>query len=397
MKPSIYWLFVFVPITVILEHAGKVPPPVIFFSAALAIVPIAVLIVRSTEQIAARTGDAVGGLLNATFGNAPELIIALVALKAGYPDMVRASIIGGILANLLLALGIAFFLGGIRHRDQKYNPAAARVYSSMMLLAAASLAVPSAFSRYFAPEGTIRQEELLNLGIAGVLLLTYGLYLLFSVKTHPGTFASVEGDKDEPHDDGNLWSMPLAISGLAGASVLAAWMSEILVGVAEGTGKALGMSQIFIGIVFLAIIGGAAESGSAIAMARKDKMDLSVGIALGSSIQIALFVAAVLVFASYLIAPQPLELSFGRVALHRRIHRHGCLRGRTFQLVQGRPARNGRYHCRDDVLFPAGAASVTSSRRCRLTRRRCTPACNRRHAFRGSSLRLTDEISALQR
>src|SRR5262249_31800391 len=198
MKPSIYWLFVFVPIAVILEHAGKVPPPVIFFSAALAIVPIAVLIVRSTEQIAARTGDAVGGLLNATFGNA---LIALVALKAGYPDMVRASIIGGILANLLLALGIAFFLGGIRHLDQNYNPAAARVYSSMMLLAAASLAVPSAFSRYFAPEGTIRQEELLNLGVAGVLLLTYGLYLLFSVKTHPGTFASVEGDKGEPHDD----------------------------------------------------------------------------------------------------------------------------------------------------------------------------------------------------
>ena len=144
---------------------------------------------------------------------------------------------------ITLGLGIAFFLGGIRHSDQKYNPAAARIYSSMMLL-------------------------------------TYGLYLLFSVKTHPGTFASVEGDKDEPHDDGNLWSMPLAIFGLAGASLLAAWMSEILVGVAEGTGKALGMSQIFIGIVFLAIIGGAAESGSAIAMARKDKMDLSVGIAL---------------------------------------------------------------------------------------------------------------------
>jgi Ca2+:H+ antiporter len=312
MKPSIYWLLAFIPITVILEHAGKVPPPVIFFSAALAIVPIAVLIVRSTEQIAMRTGDAVGGLLNATFGNAPELIIAVVALKAGYPDMVRASIIGAILANLLLALGIAFFLGGLRHRDQIYNRAAARMYSSMMLLAAASLAVPSAFSRYFSPEGTIRQEELLNLGIAGVLLLTYGLYLLFSLKTHPGTFASVEGGGDESHDASKRWSMPTAIIGLAGASVLAAWMSEILVGVAEGTGKALGMSQIFIGIVFLAIIGGAAESASAIAVARRDKMDLSVGIALGSSIQIALFVAPVLVFASYLIAPQPLELSFGR-------------------------------------------------------------------------------------
>ena len=259
-----------------------------------------------------RTGHAVGGLLNATFGNAPELIIALVALKAGYPDMVRASIIGAILANLLLALGIAFFVGGIRYRDQKYNPVAARIYSSMMLLAVASLAVPSAFSRHFAPEGTIWQEELLNLGIAGLLLLTYGLYLVFSLKTHPGAFASVEGSAGEAHHDGERWSMLRATLSLAGASVLAAWMSEILVGVAQGTGKALGMSQIFIGIVFLAIIGGAAESGSAIAVARKDKMDLSVGIAVGSSIQIALFVAPVLVFASYFIGPRPLELSFTR-------------------------------------------------------------------------------------
>ena len=312
MRPSVYWLFVFIPITAILDHAGNMPPPVIFFSAALAIVPVALLIVRSTEQIATRTGDAVGGLLNATFGNAPELIIALVALKAGYADMVRASIIGAILANLLLALGMAFFLGGLRYRDQKYNPAATRIYSSMMLLAAASLAVPSAFSRYFAPEGTIREEELLNLGIAGVLLLTYALYLLFSLKTHPGAFASVEGDEEESHGKSKRWNMPGAMLTLAGASVLAAWMSEILVGVAEGTGKALGMSQIFIGIVFLAIIGGAAESGSAIAVARKDKMDLSVGITLGSSIQMTLFVAPVLVFSSYLIAPQPLELSFGR-------------------------------------------------------------------------------------
>ena len=312
MRPSVYWLFVFIPLAAILDHAGNVPPPVIFFSAALAIVPVALLIVRSTEQIAKRTGDAVGGLLNATFGNAPELIIALVALKAGYADMVRASIIGAVLANLLLALGMAFFFGGLRYRDQKYNPAAARIYSSMMLLAAASLAVPSAFSRYFAPEGTIPQEQLLNLGIAGVLLLTYALYLLFSLKTHRGAFASVEGDEEESHGKSKRWSMPRAILALAGASVLAAWMSEILVGVAEGTGKALGMSQIFIGIVFLAIIGGAAESGSAIAVARKDKMDLSVGITLGSSIQMTLFVAPVLVFSSYLIAPQPLELSFGR-------------------------------------------------------------------------------------
>src|SRR5262245_6005008 len=312
MRPSIHWLFAFIPITLVLEHVGSVPPPVIFLSAALAIVPIAALIVHSTEQIATRTGAAVGGLLNATFGNAPELIIALVALKAGYLDMVRASIIGAILANLLLALGIAFLLGGLRHRDQTYNPAAARMYSTMMLLAAISLAVPSAFSRFFAPESTIRQEQSLNLGIAGVLLLAYALYLVFSLKTHPGTFASVEVETDSAHAGHKPWSVPRALASLVGASVLAAWMSEILVGAAEGTGKALGMSQVFIGIVFLAIVGGAAESGSAITMARRNKMDLAVGILLGSSIQIALFIAPVLVFASYLIAPQPLELSFGR-------------------------------------------------------------------------------------
>ncbi len=311
MKPSIYWLFVFIPVTVILEHAGKLPPPVIFFSAALAIVPIATLIVQATEQISTRTGDAIGGLLNATFGNAPELIIATVALRAGYLDMVRASLIGAILANLLLALGLSFFLGGLRYRDQKYNPLAARTYSTMMLIAVISLLVPSAFSRILAPESTIRQEQLLNIGIAVVLLLAYGLYLIFSLKTHPGAFASVDSG-DEAHHEGKQWSTARAVGSLIAASVLAAWMSEILVGAAEGTGKSLGMSQTFIGIVFLAIVGGAAESGSAIAMARKNKMDLAVGIALGSSIQIALFVAPVLVLLSYFIAPQPLELSFNR-------------------------------------------------------------------------------------
>lgn len=311
LKPSINWLFVFVPISVALEHAGKVPPPLLFFSAALAIVPIARLIVLATEQIATRTGDAIGGLLNATFGNAPELIISIVALRAGYLEMVRAALIGAILANLLLALGVAFLLGGLRHHDQSFNPVAARSYSTMMLLAAISLAVPSAFSRYFSPQGTMRQEQLLNLGIVVVLLLAYGLYLLFSLKTHPGAFASVEGG-EEAHHEGQQWSVSRAIGSLLAASALAAWMSEILVGAAEGTGQALGMSQAFIGIVFLAIVGGAAESGSAIVMGRKNKVDLSVGIALGSSIQIALFVAPVLVLASYFIAPQPLELSFNR-------------------------------------------------------------------------------------
>jgi Ca2+:H+ antiporter len=311
MRFSLNWLLAFIPVTLALEHAGKIPAPLIFLSAALAIVPVAAAIVHATEHLAAHTGDTVGGLLNATFGNAPELIIAVVALRAGYLDMVRASLIGAILANLLLALGVAFVLGGARYRDQTYNAGASRLYSTMMLLAAVSLAVPSAFSRYFAPDGTMRAEQMLNVGIAGTLLFAYVLYLLFSLKTHPAWFESVSRD-DSEHHSGHVWSVPRAIATLIGAAVLAAWMSEILVGAAEGAGKALGMSSVFMGIVLLAVIGGAAESGSAIAVAMKNKMDLSLGIALGSSIQIALFVAPMLVFASYVIAPKPLELSFSR-------------------------------------------------------------------------------------
>lgn len=310
LKPSINWLYVFIPITFWLEHA-EVAPPWLFFSAALSIVPIARLIVHSTEQVATRTGDAVGGLLNATFGNAPELIIALVALRAGLLEMVRASLIGAILANLLLATGMAFLLGGLRYRVQEFNAQAARTYGTMMLLAAVSLAAPGAFSRFFAPDSTIPHEEWLNVSIAIVLLIAYALYLLFSLKTHPDTFAAVGGDQAD-HHEGKAWSLPAAVAGLVGASVMAAWMSEILVGAAQGTGEALGMSQMFIGIVLLAVVGGAAESGSAVAMARKNRVDLTIGIALGSSIQIALFVAPVLVLASHYIAPHPLELSFSR-------------------------------------------------------------------------------------
>jgi len=312
MKPSVNWLFVMIPVTLALEHAG-VAAPWIFFSAAVAIVPIASLIVRSTEHLATYTGQAVGGLLNATFGNAPELIIALVALKAGLLDMVRASIAGAILANLLLALGVAFFLGGLRHHTQTYQAGAARLYSSMMLIAVMSLMVPSAFSRFFAPTETVRSEAFLNVGLAIVLLIAYVLYLVFMLKTHPEEFASGEGGHGE--HEGERWSRGRAIGGLVVASLLAAWMSEILVGAAEGTGKALGMSQVFIGIVFLAIVGGAAESSSAIAMGRKNKLDLTLGIALGSCIQIALFIAPVLVLASYFVAPRPLELSFNRAEI----------------------------------------------------------------------------------
>jgi Ca2+:H+ antiporter len=313
LRTPINWLLIFVPITLILERVPNAPAPLVFFSAGISIVPVAALIVRATEQLATRTGDAIGGLLNATFGNAPELIISLVALRAGYLDMVRASLVGAILANLLLALGVAFLTGGLRFHDQKFNPTAARAYSTMMFLAAISMTVPSAFSRVFAPQGVVREEKLLNIGIAILLLVAYALYILFSLKTHSTAFASVETENAEHH--GEQWSVARAVGSLVLASVLAAWMSEKLVGAAEATGHALGMSQVFIGIVFVAIVGGAAESGSAIAMARKNKMDLSLGIGLGSCIQIALFVAPLLVLTSYFIAPKPLSLSFGRAEI----------------------------------------------------------------------------------
>lgn len=307
------WLLALIPVTLVLEHTGAAAPWV-FFGAALAIIPVARLIVRSTEHLATYTGDAVGGLLNATFGNAPELIIALVALKAGLLDMVRASIAGAVLANLLLALGVAFLLGGLRYHTQTYQAGAARMYSSMMLIAAISLTVPSAFNRVFAPGETVRAETMLNVGMAVMLLLAYALYLLFMLKTHAEEFAA-EGGEASAHEEGPRWSLGRAIGSIVAASVLAAWMSEILVGAAEATGATLGMSQVFIGIVLLAIVGGAAESSSAIAMALRNKMDLTIGIALGSCIQIALFVAPVLVIASYFIAPKPLELSFNRAEI----------------------------------------------------------------------------------
>lgn len=313
MKPSVNWLLVFIPVAVLLEKSHAAPP-LIFFSAALAIVPIAKLIVHSTEQISTRTGDAVGGLLNATFGNAPELIIATVALRAGLMDLVRASIIGAILANLLLALGVAMLLGGLKNREQVYNADASRVYSSMMLLAVTTLIIPGAFEGSFSDPQFNPQVRSLNTALSIVLLVAYGLYLVFMLKTHPELFKSVGGKKAE-HHEGPVWSLPRAIGSLVGASVLAAWMSEVLVGAAEGTGKALGMSQAFIGLVLVAVVGGAAESLSAIAAGRKNKMDLSIGIALGSSIQIALFVAPLLVLLSWVIAPQPLTLAFHRAEL----------------------------------------------------------------------------------
>lgn len=314
LKPSVYWLFAFAPLAIFLEYAG-VSAPLIFFSAALSIIPIARLIGNSTEHLSTYTGDAVGGLLNATFGNLPELIIAMVALQAGLHDMVLASLAGAILANLLVAMGFSFLIGGIRHHSQNYNPASVRVYGSMMMIAVFSLFVPSAFHRFFGSGEFKASENALNIYLSITLLIAYVLYLIFMLKTHAEFFKSEEGSGGGHEEEGKPWSMPKAILFLVGASLGAAFMSEVLVGAAEETGKIMGMSSVFIGVVFLAVIGGAAESISAISMAAKNKMDLSISIALGSSIQIALFVAPVLMLSSLVIGPGQMNLSFNRALL----------------------------------------------------------------------------------
>jgi len=303
-----YWPLVLVPLALIVEQLSFVGAPGKFLIAAAAILPVARLIGRSTEQLSRYTGDAVGGLLNAMFGNLPELIIALVALNAGLYAMVAASLIGAILFNLLLVLGISFLVGGIRHHRLEFNVQAMRVYSTMMFIAVISLALPSIYERAFAPAGPTLEQEKINLGLAGLLLALYALYLWFMVVTHPEDFASSGADDAEEHDV--HWSKRVSIAVLVGSSVVAAVLSEILVGAVEGTGEALGLSTAFLGIVLLASVGGAAEGMSAVTMARKGRLDLSLGISLGSCILIALFVAPLLVFASYFVGPEPFLLSF---------------------------------------------------------------------------------------
>ena len=310
LRPSVNWLLAAIPVAVVLDRTGAAAP-LVFLFAALAIVPLAALIVRSTEQVAEHTGPALGGLLNATFGNLPELIICIVALRAGLLEMVRASLIGAILANVLMALGVAFLLGGRRHRVMEFNPAGARAYASMLMLAVISLSVPAAFHRFLGAQAPASGRTV-DLGTALVLLATYLSYLVYMLRTHPDFFASsaVETDEHGPH-----WSVARAITSLLAASVGAAWMSEVLVGAAEATGHALGMSPVFLGMVLLAAIGGAAESGSAIVMGLRNKPDLAVGIAMGSSIQIAIFVTPLLVLVSGWIAPAPLTLGFSRLEI----------------------------------------------------------------------------------
>ncbi len=296
-----YFLLVFVPVSVALKLGGA-SELLIFATSALAILPLAKLMGDATEELSLLSSATVGAFLNATFGNATELIIAAFAIKEGLLELVKASITGSIIGNLLLVLGLSMLLGGIKHREQAFNREVAGVQATMLLIAIIGLVVPSIFSH---ADGN--SAQLLSDGVAVLLLIVYVLGLVFTFVTHKHLFDATEEYSAE-HIQAR-WSRRKALSVLAVSTIFVALESEILTGVVEEITELLGLTELFIGVVVIAIIGNAAEHGSAVAMAMKNKMDLSIGIATTSTTQIALFVVPMLVFAGILLG-NPLLLVF---------------------------------------------------------------------------------------
>lgn len=304
----INWLLIFIPITILLEHLAPDRALWIFSAAALAILPLAGWMGKATEQLAERTGEGIGGLLNATFGNAAELIIALVALRGGLHDVVKASLAGSIVGNILLVLGAAMLAGGLGRVEQHYNPAGARSQATMLTLAAIALIVPAAY-RAIAGESSGPAVSSISVWMSLILLGVYAANLIFSLITHRALFAGEEESDTVEHHSVH-WSVGRALLVLGGATALIAWMSEILVGALEPATAALGLNDVFVGVFVVAILGNAAEHSTAVVAAMKNRMDLALSIAIGSSVQVALFVAPLLVLLSYVIGPKPMDLAF---------------------------------------------------------------------------------------
>jgi Ca2+:H+ antiporter len=299
------WLLVFVPVLFVYDEMKPEAYTMLFVLSVLAIVPLAALLSHATESVAAKTGDAVGGLLNATLGNLTELVIALAALNAGQYMLVKASIAGAIVTNTLFTLGASFFLGGLKHHVQEYNRVGARTQAGLLFLATVALLVPSAVSEVDSAAGAMFTQKL-SLGLSILLIVAYALGTLFSLKTHPELFASAE-----PAEAGEApWPISLALATLAGVTLLVALVSEIFVESVQEAAVSFGMTPAFVGFIVVALVGAAAEMASAFSGARKNRLDLSVGISLGSASQIALFVAPVLVLVSYFIGPTPMDLQF---------------------------------------------------------------------------------------
>jgi Ca2+:H+ antiporter len=302
------WLLLFVPVAIALEHLAHEQYLLIFLASALAILPLAGWMGRATEELAERMGEGVGGLLNATFGNAAELIIAVAALRAGLHDVVKASIAGSIVGNILLVLGAAMLAGGLRYPEQRFNATGARSQATMLTLAAIALILPAA---YQASVGINAGPSLgaLSISISIVLLGVYVLFLLFSLVTHSALFKG--SHSEEITAEGKQpWPVNRSLLVLAVATAFVAWMSEILVGTIEPTAHKLGLSNVFVGVFVVAVLGNAAEHATAISAALKNRMDLSLSIAIGSSVQVALFVAPVLLLLSLVLGPMPMDLAF---------------------------------------------------------------------------------------
>jgi Ca2+:H+ antiporter len=298
------WLLVFVPAVFAAQALQPEAHTLLFLLSVLAIVPLAALLSHATESVAAKTGDSVGGLLNATLGNLTELVIALAALRSGQYMLVKASLAGAIVTNSLFMLGASFLLGGLKHHLQEFNRISARLQASLLFLATIALLVPSAVKA--ADSGAAAFTQQLSLGLSGVLIVAYGLGMVFSLRTHREVFAAAEHGAD----DEVPWPIGLALATLAAVTVLVALVSEVFVESVQQAAVAFGMTPAFVGFVVVALVGGAAEMASAFSGARKNRLDLSVGIALGSASQIALFVAPVLVLLSYVVGPTPMDLRF---------------------------------------------------------------------------------------
>jgi Ca2+:H+ antiporter len=310
-----YLLTPFIPLAIVLDLAGA-SAGLIFVVSALGIIPTAALMGRATEELAARSGPGIGGLLNVTFGNAPELIIALFALNEGLHEVVKASIVGSIIGNVLLVLGAAMLVGGIGREKQRFSVTASSVQASMLFLAAAALVMPAIFELVEGRGLPSPGAEIVNYGstvehlsvaVALVLIATYVAGLVFSLRTHRDLF---NPPYEQEEESGFGWSVGRSIVMLAIAGVAVGVMSEILVGSISEASESVGLSEFFIGVIVVAIVGNAAEHWVAVLVAHKDKMDLAVNIAIGSAAQIALFVGPALVLASFIIGPDPMPLVF---------------------------------------------------------------------------------------
>jgi Ca2+:H+ antiporter len=299
------WMLIFVPAVLIAARVAPTAHTLLFVLAVLAIVPLAALLSHATEAISDKTGDAVGGLLNATLGNLTELIIAFTALRAGEYMLVKASIAGAIVTNSLFMLGASFLLGGLRYHVQEYNRAGGRMHSALLLMATIALLAPAAVSELDLARGEAMTQNF-SAALAILLIAAYGLSLLFSLKTHKELFAS----EDHGEHGQAIWPVNLAVATLLVVTVLVALVSEIFVESVQHAAVTFGMSPAFVGFIIVALVGAAAEMAVAFSAARKNRLDMSISIALGSASQIALFVAPVLVLLSYVVGPKPMDLLF---------------------------------------------------------------------------------------